>query len=249
MAITARGTNSANTSGSFSIVCNMPASLANNDVTNAIGAAGQNSTDFDVTESTGTWTELTDQWSDGSAADVSGAVYYKKQGSTPDTSVTIKNNAGGSYGWGAAVIGLIGVDTTTPIDATTTTATGTGDGIPNPPSITTATNGAWVIAHGASSEGATAVTNAPSGYSNLASNGGGFGVAVRAMLSSKEVASAGAEDPGSYTDPDATDSTGDSWFSASVAFKPAGGGGATVYPLLIDGGILNAPLVGRRLAA
>lgn len=229
MAITLRGTNSANAGGSFDINVPMPTGTATDDVVYAAASEASHTANFDITTTSVGWTELAEDYSNDTL-DVNACLMRKVQGGTPDTTVRFRDAGGGSYAWGGVAIALIGVDTTTPEDATTTTATGIDAEDPDPPSITTVTNGAWVLAFGFTSEGDN-VSNAPSGYSNLVDNGVGFGNNNWTMAATKEVATAGAEDPGAFTDP--TGDTGDSWVAFTVAARPAGGGGST-YTLDAD---------------
>lgn len=77
------------------------------------------------------------------------AVYYKKMGSTPDTSfdLSIPANTNGTYA--VAVQVFRGVNTSTPLDTTTTTATNAASVLVNPPSITPVTNPNCLVLIGA----------------------------------------------------------------------------------------------------
>jgi hypothetical protein len=94
-------------------------------------------------------------------------VAYKFMGVTPDTSVTL--TGGTLSGQNGGCIGISvwrGVNQTTPLDVTSTTATG-GDfpgTRPNPPAITTVTSGAVIIAGGVGS------TDSFSSFSNYSSS-------------------------------------------------------------------------------
>lgn len=160
------------------------------------------------------YTEVADLFADSSLYDTNLGVYYKLQGSTPDTSITIPN-----YGTTRAIAYVLrGVHQTTPIDATTTTATGPSGGALNPPSITTATANSWVIAIGCASFGTSAT--APSGYSNLANTPTGAPNPPLILIARKLVAAAGAEDPASfgigYTPP-----SNEAWCAATMAIRTA----------------------------
>jgi hypothetical protein len=73
---------------------------------------------------------------------VRGIDQYLICGATPPTSVSITGNTSG------LVAAFRGVDTTTTFDVTAPTATNGTAGMPNPPSITTVTDGAFVLAVG-----------------------------------------------------------------------------------------------------
>jgi hypothetical protein len=224
VAISFVGSNTGTQASASSITVNLPAGLQENDVV-YVWASCRVTNDRDMTENSGTWQELADLYSNDSA-DTNSFLGRKVMGASPDTTVQI--NAGTSTDWAAITYALRGVDTTTPEDATTTTATGFDTGRPNPPSITTVTDNAWVIAFGASANDVTA-TNAPTGYSNLAAIGN-TGLTIGVAGSSKTKTPAGAEDPGIYTDFDTAATR--SWSAATVAAKPAAGG--STYTLDAD---------------
>lgn len=138
----------------------------------------------------------------------------KVMGQTPDTTILITGTANGNDGESAVAIALRGVDIFTPEDTTFTTATATSTN-PDSPSITTLTNRAWVISFAASRvQDATVV--APTGYANqvdILSNQVGD---VTTAGATKEVATAAAENPDTWT----TWSSAE-WVAWSVAVRPA----------------------------
>lgn len=159
-------------------------------------------------------------------------VLRKVMGATPDTTVTI-DTATVSRTVIALAVCLRGVDTTTPEDATTTgTTTATSSTNPDSASITTVTNGAWVISAFRTAVGDTTVT-APSGYTNQVDHTLN---ALTAGAATKEVATAGAEDPASWTNV----SSG-SWYAATIAVRPAGAAAAVPPGGRLIGGILTRP--------
>lgn len=206
-----------NTAAATTITVNFPVGIAQDDVSYA--ACDVNiSSNQDIAEDSGTFSELADLYSNDSG-DTNLGVFRKVQGATPDSSVTMSGGASANR-VGLTYV-LRGVDTTTPEDATTTTNTGGDTGRADPPSITTATNNAWVLAFAASAD-TTTPTNALTNYSNLV--GIGFGSSSAAVVvCSREITSAGAEDPGIYTDFQTTATR--SWSAATVAARPAAGGG------------------------
>ena len=142
---------------------------------------------------------------------------YKRMGSTPDSAVLIHQNDN------RVIAGLIqiwrGVDTTTAIDNTPTTATGSS-GAPNAPSFTTVTANALVFAWGAIDDDDVAGSAAaPSGYTTdfLAADTGQASTAEGATcyLGSAVKASPGAEDPGAFSGGD------DAWEACTFALRPA----------------------------
>lgn len=141
-------------------------------------------------------------------------VSYKVQTATPDTSITI--TATGPNGIATVAMAFRGVDTSTPIDQTTTSANG-ASGQPNAPSITTVTDGAMVIAIGALDDDQITTCTISGAYSTpvFRAAAGAF-TAASAMMSYALKASAGAEDPPVFsTDGD------DEWRAVTVALRRA----------------------------
>lgn len=148
------------------------------------------------------------------------AVAYKIMGATPDTSCTL--NIGNSANCNYLVAAFRNVDQSDPDDSVTPlSADGSGDR-PDPPAITVNTDGALVLAMGASNGGGgnTAFT-APSGYTNMTEQGGAF---QKTGFCFKQVSAAGSENPGSFR---ASAGTGD-WSAWTMAILPATPSGAIV---------------------
>jgi hypothetical protein len=143
-------------------------------------------------------------------------VWTKFLGVSPDASVVCQgggdNRDAGSY----ACVVLRGVDAT-PLDATIV-ETGESTAVPiNYSGVTTVTDGAWVIVGGSQQKQAVAGA-APTGYSNLAAAGANDTNAHGSAIGTKEIATAGAEDPGDWTW-----NAGDAWYGFTIAIRPAGG--------------------------
>jgi hypothetical protein len=141
---------------------------------------------------------------------------YKFMGSTPDTAVTIAHFGLSGVEVASCVLVFRGVNTVTPQDTTRTKASG-GSGDPNPPSITTVTDGACVVACGHLDDDVITIPSI-SGYSDLEwqTSGNGAEAAANTMLAWKLIETAGAEDPPSYVT-----SGSDDWVAYSVALRPA----------------------------
>jgi hypothetical protein len=140
---------------------------------------------------------------------------YKIMGATPDANITFNQTAGGEYTAGVLQIWR-DVDTSTPIDNTPTTAN-SGSGMPDPPSFTTLTNGALVIAIGLlDDDNVAASVTAPAGYGDLLANDNtANGDNATSMIASFEKAVAGAEDPAAF----GGDGT-DDWYAVTFALRP-----------------------------
>lgn len=179
-------------------------SVAENDVVFVLASGNPSATtniDMSGVVSTSGYTLATELYGN-STQDCNFALFYKKMGSSPDSTVTLTSTAYDSrvYVWR-------GLDTTTPIDVTITTATGTTDNV-NSPSITPISTGAVVLSLGAQTGFST--PTAPSGYGNVGNNN-------RCVAASKAWTS-GAEDPGAWS---ASSGGAYAWCACSVALRPA----------------------------
>lgn len=215
MAIQFVGAVATDASGSLSLTSltgGIASAPAQDDVV-IVAVAGSDSSDIDIAISG--YTEAADLYANSFAIDTNLGVFLKVMGGTPDTSVTIPSMVSPA----AVAYVLRGVDTTTPQDVAATTATKTSSGIPDPPSITTATDDAWVLAISATMAAGTYV--APSGYSNTAKEERDQ---MNVMVASKLVATAGSENPAVWSGIGS-----DSFFftcaSVTMALRPSGAGG------------------------
>lgn len=153
-----------------------------------------------------------------------GSAVWKRMGGTPDTIVTISQQASASREGGIYLIR--GVDTTTATAHTGSAPTASGTtGMPNAPSITTLVNDALVIAFGCLDDDVVSGSvTVPSGYGDLlvkdTASGGGLDATF--MMAAKIVSTAGAEDPAAFGG-----SGTDDWFAASFSLRPAAGGAIT----------------------
>jgi hypothetical protein len=151
-------------------------------------------------------------------------VARKVMGPTPDSDVVCEGGGDASEGVAYCAYILRGVDTGTPEDATRTVAAD-GSTNPNPPAITTVTNGAWVLTLVGSSVSDASVT-APSGYGNQVDVNADDTRNSTVAGATLEKATAGAEDPGTWTN------WGNSrWQAVTVAVRPAtGASGGKPWP-------------------
>jgi hypothetical protein len=132
----------------------------------AYGIADNDGTNFDMGIATGSgWTEVADLHAEDNY-DCDLGVYWKIMGATPDTSVTVDGQGGNDASVTAIAMAFRGVDTTTPMDVTPTTAETSGTSNPNPPSIDhNGSTGTAVVAIGAASNTRNGETfSAPAGY-------------------------------------------------------------------------------------
>lgn len=174
-----------------------------------ITCSGNNNGSYSLNSST---SEGTDSWDTGLR------IFYKVQGGTPDTSLSIGR---GASGWGGATAVHVwrGVHAS-PIDTTGTAVTGTNTGRGNPPAITPTNTGAVILACGigAQSPGGSAYT-VPSGMGNaISAFNDNASVACGVFIASFAWTS-GSYDPASWTG--GSDSTSASWCSNTIAIRPA----------------------------
>lgn len=206
-------------------VVTLPGGIAENDVVYAASATS-NTSDADVTESSGTYAQIADLYANDTT-DNNFGVFRKVQGGTPDSTVSVD---AGASGQASIAMTLRGADTTTPEDQTTAVTTAIDGGTPDPPAIVTVTANAWVLAFAGSSE-ADAVTNPPTDYTDLVDQ---QGVNRNVMAARREIAAPGSENPGTYADIVGT--TADTWCAATIAVRPAADAGATVIPVSASAG-------------
>ncbi|MEN6302262.1 MAG: hypothetical protein ABFD96_06015 [Armatimonadia bacterium] len=170
--------------------------------------------DIDVGVSTSGYAEEADLYANDNE-DVNLSVSWKRMGSTPDTSVTTL--LGGGIRTAVAYV-LRGVDTTTALDVTTTTATAINSGIADPPAITPITAGSRVVAIAAALSDSSSDITQPGGY-GYAANVKNIGSYPNAHLSvSSKTVFSGTENPGAVTG--VLDSTIFSWAAVTLAFRP-----------------------------
>lgn len=188
--------------------------LAQNDIVIIVGGHPEETVAAGV--STSGYTELLDT-SEGTPNGVRLSANWKRMGASPDTTATGTGSGNALHGTCYIAYAFRGVDTTTAIDATITSASaGTGD--PNSPSITTVTNGAVVVSAWINrSSGVSAVTG-PSGYSDPQWYSATGNVRPTVGLAWKAVV-AGTENPGPW-DVD----NEDDWIAVSIALRPAEAG-------------------------
>lgn len=156
------------------------------------------------------------------AQDSASQVHYKLMGGTPDTEVVITRSGATDSGQAYTIHVFRGVDLTTPLDVTTTTATGIDTGRPDPAAITPTTAGTWIYigTGGAAATGAaftySAFTAVLSTVCDETSNDAVVGSGYYDGWAS------GAYDPAASTT--GSTSLNSSWTATTMAFRPAAAG-------------------------
>lgn len=156
----------------------------------------------------------------------------KFMGATPDTTVNIHESSVRPQAY--IIQAFRGVDSTTPLDVVVTSASGS-TGMPDCGSITPTNDDTLILAVGfLDDDGVSTSVGAPSGYSNLVTEMTSTievssGSHASAMMCSKTLASAAAENPGIFTDSSGLGD--DQWHGYTVALRPASGGFDGILPL------------------
>lgn len=127
-----------------SVEVTLPTSLENDIVIVTVSNTGVVTSDRDIGISTSGYTEISELWGDDTY-EANVGVFWKRMGGTPDTTVTGTTNANSGNGLVILASVFRGVDTTTALDVTSTTATGINSSTPNAPSITPVTDGSLVV--------------------------------------------------------------------------------------------------------
>ncbi len=141
-------------------------------------------------------------------------IFYKKQGASPDTTAVVTATCGTATDTSAIGIVLRGVDGTTFSDQTPTTAGETTSTNPDANQIVTQTNGAYVIVAALMISVKDTAITAPSGYTGYSQVGDDTNDHTLAAAY-KEVATAGTENPASWTVWDSG-----LWYAITIAVKP-----------------------------
>ena len=137
---------------------------------------------------------------EGAGNDRLGGYFYKISDGT-ETSIACTGTEAGSVEMTCVAAVFRGVDTSTPIDQTYVGSSAGATNNPDTPAIVTQTNSAWVLSQWFYSQpgDVTGVTSPPSGYDQRFFEVGVANDSIPGGIASKEVTSAGSEDPGVWT--------------------------------------------------
>ena len=176
--------------------------------------------DLNLTVTTAGYTELADLFSDDAVQDTNLAVFWKRMGNPPDTSVDVGQTFDIGNAGAVAVHVWRGAHSVTPIDVTTTTATGVNTVLADPPSITPANPGAVIIVVGAGSHYGGVATFTHSGLSNVVSAGSNDNEDITVAIGYYASWASGAYNPAAFTF-SSGDSADYSWCAATIAIRRA----------------------------
>lgn len=209
-------------------------------VTYAVGSGADRNPSIGVT--TSDYNEIAELFEGTDTNETNLSVSYKRMGGTPDTAVDV-TDTGNVNDAGAVVIEVWGgVDTTTAIDVTSTTATGINTGQADPPTITPSTADAVVVVC-AAAVAATGNAFAQSGseLSEFLSDNSADTLDA-AVGTGYFNWTSGAFDPVQLAG--STTSTSNSWCAVVLALRPAAAGGAVTGSLAATDGSDSAAFAG-----
>lgn len=199
------------TDGAPGTISLIPLGLRVNDyviVAHAVGAGANRN----MSNSSG-WAELTELWGEGATGpDANLAIYHKRMGATPDTSIAIDttNIADG----GAVVIFAVrGVNETTAFDVTSTTATGTS-GNTQAASITPTTQNSLIVVAGCTAGSPLGDYATPADLANFKEGRGVDNISGAGGMGTYDWVS-GTFTPNAWT---ATNAVG--WAAVTMALRP-----------------------------
>lgn len=214
---TASGTNTAYNMSLTALTGGIASSPTEGDIVIAINVI-VNTTNGNPGVGTAGYTELVDMYR-GDSYDTNLSVSYKIMGASPDTTVSCNPSNSGTRASDCVAMVFRGIDSTTPIDVTTTTASSGNSEDVNCPAITPVTPGAIVLCTGSAAGASVDATPiAPSGYTGtyIQTDPGSSGAAV---ASYKAWSGSGAEDPAPYV-MDLGTASANSWAAATLALRP-----------------------------
>ena len=207
------------------------ADLAEDDIVILSYAIGDNDDgDFTMAISSGAgWTKIADLYSNDSDETNLG-VFWKIMGATPDTTVTVDGLGGSDASTTAVAMAFRGVDQTTPLDVTTTTATGINSVLANPPSIDhNGSTGTIVVAVGAGAHGGGVQTyTGGAGYTTNFATIGANDTTDSTIGMGHSLSPSDPEDPPVFAF-SGSDGTTLSWCAATVALRAAAAVDNEVY--------------------
>ena len=233
MAISFVGSASGAAGDGGNVTLTLPVGTTTDDLVIVSYAIGDNdNVDHDMAMVTTGYTEVADLFSDDTR-EANLGVFWKVMGATPDTSATVTGLGGIDASVGAVCMVFRGVDTTTPMDVTPTTATALSTFNPDPPSIDHLNPaGLWTVIAGASAHVVGSGTYTfPTGYTTDAIDKWSGDTTESTVGMGYNTAPADPENPGAMTH-SGTDNGAYASCAATLALRPAAAGGAaTAAPM------------------
>lgn len=223
MAISFVGSAEGSAANGADVTLALPGGTTTDDLVVVAYTIGDNDgVNFDMAMVTTGYTEVADLFANDTQ-DISLGVYWKVMGGTPDTTAAVDGLGGTDAAVAAVCMVFRGVDTTTPMDVTPTTATGINTMHPDPPSVDHSNPaGVWTVIAGASGHtllGAGTYTF-PTGYITDAIDRGQDDTSDCTVGMGYRTSPADPENPGAMTH-SGTDSVAFAWCAATLALRPA----------------------------
>jgi len=212
----------------------LASSPSENDIV-IVAYASASTYDVNLAVNTSGYTEVADLYANDTT-DTNLSLNWKRMGSTPDATVEVNATTAQIFSGAVLIQVWRGVDTTTALDVTTTTATGTNTVIANAPSITPITSGAVVCVFGAGGGTQTTRTYSHSGLSNVLSISGENVTRMGFVGGGSFAWTSGTYDPDAFTLVGGADNVLYSCAAATLALRPASGG-VTLTPARFDNGV------------
>lgn len=148
------------------------------------------------------------------------SVWYKVMGATPDTSVVSTDTGDLGDSVVAHVRVYRGVNTSNPIDVTTTTNTQINTFVPDPPAITPVTDFSMIVVYGAGAWAGMMLYKNQGDYASSETSNGLENSDIAFLSYQNLQATAGEFNPDPFTLAAGSDSTAGSAVSVSVALRP-----------------------------
>lgn len=229
MAISFVGSAEASAIDGANVTITLPAGMAAGDLVIVAYAIGDNDgVDHNMAMVTGGYTEVADLFAND-AQDTHLGVFWKIMAAIPDTTATVDGLGGTDAAVAAVCMVFRGVDNTTPMDVTPTTATGLNTMHPNPPLIDYVTTSVWTVICVASghTRGGTGTYTFPTGYTTNPIDCGSDDTNDVTVGMGYRTNPADPEDPGGLVH-SGTDSTNFCWCAATLALRPASATGFSI---------------------
>lgn len=248
MAISFIGSAEGSATNGGNVTLTLPAMIQNDLVIVTYGIGDNDDVDFIMAMVTAGYTKVADLFAND-VQDTNLAVFWKVMGATPDTTAEVDGQGGADAAVPAVCMVFRGVDPTTPMDVTPTTATGIDTMHPNPPSIDPLNpTGLWTVIVGASGHtlGGAGTYTFPTGYVTNAIDRVADDASDCIVGMGYRTNPADPEDPGVMTH-SGTDSANFSWAAVTLALRVAPTGPEVISAT--DSGAVIASEVADRLLA
>lgn len=190
-----------------------------------VGSIIPHTSDLDpgVTDTTFTWTEVADLYANDTH-DANMSVAWARATVAAPANITVTGPSTASFSSGAILLVFRNQDETVPMDATPTTATGINDTTPDPPAITSVTQGAAIVTFGCAAYSDTAtfqITGVPAGYTATVNLANTAGTSRDSTISAAYLMNQapGTYNPGTFTT-GGTD-VDSSWAAVTLAIRPS----------------------------